>query len=212
MADTVTKPETKSTNNTPEMKTVRVDPSNPPLTRWNWTPDVVAGILGGIFGLTLALLFGFFGNFLVGTSSRIFLALIMLGVAFGFAHICYHMELTGRRYFQQAFSMLTPFAIIYMTTGVVVSFLSSGLKSIESSTMNVGPIAIENPAAGVIAGISSIIAGPTKADFILWTAIFSGIIIIPFFIHSIRERAFKIWWLLPAIVPAGVCWLLSLLL
>jgi hypothetical protein len=96
------------------------------LTGANWTPDVVASILGTLLGIHLGLFVLLLEALLPYAPIRAFSLLVVLMAAYAFNRIVFHMELDGRRHFEQAFALLIPATVIFFTgsllTDAVVTY------------------------------------------------------------------------------------------
>jgi hypothetical protein len=181
-------------------------PAAPPqfLTSNNWTPDILAALLGMILGILLGSMLSLVLTFIAEPTVLIIVAVFLLLASWWFSRLCQHMELTGHRLFHQAYFLLMPLATIFVTLTLLVVTIHTKVNSATAAAAQAGAMLGFDPGIPQInplIGIESIIA---------YVAAMAVIVVLPFLVQS--RKNFHISWLLPLIMPIAACTAIWLLL
>ena len=197
---TINKNETKKTDDkktndkkseTKTDKNPNIKQETPFLTSQNWTPDIVGTMLGTMFGLTLGMTFSFL-DIIPLIQAKIFGAILALVSAYWFSRLCVHMELKGKRYFQQTYVLIIPMVVIYATNGVIIYMT-------KLFTQN---LAIPTPLSNISIGsqINSFLPAISFNTIFIWSGIYSIAVLIPFIIYSAKQKELRFSYFIPFII------------
>lgn len=172
------------------------------LTNSNWTPDIVASILGTLLGIHLGGLLGILEA--LGADTAIWTALLVfvLMLSFVFSTICVHMELEHHRYYQQAFSLMTPLIVVFFTIALYMQTFTTFVKQSASNMFSK-----LNPLNMITGGGSTTSTTPSLHYDGLFTlsVLLAIVVLIPFTLHAIRQKQFNFAYLLFLLIPAAIC-------
>ena len=176
------------------------------LTVSNWTPDIVASLLGVTNGILLGWILGILYPFVASTTIWVVFLFLALAVSYAFERICFHMELSERRHFQQAFTFMVPalatFYTIALVQQAIVQFALNRVNGIVGAIVPFG--------AAPQASTSIFTTSPSHSPG-TWTFLLGFVILIPFIVHSLRQREFKPAYLLYVLIPLVLCYFISLI-
>ena len=185
-----------------DAKTVKVE-SAKPLTAANWTPDVVASILGTLLGIHLGGLLGLIQSFGPDIAIKIALLVFVLMLSFVYGSVCAHMELEYHRYYQQAFSLLTPLIVLFFTIALYTQSFTTYMKqSISGVFSKLNPL---NMLTGGGKTNEAVMPALNYDGLVMFSVLLTIVVLLPFTIHAVRKKQFSFGYLLFLLIPAACC-------
>jgi hypothetical protein len=175
------------------------------LTKANWTPDILASILATNGGLLLGGILAMLLPFVHGTAVYVFTVVLVLGTSWSLAHMCYHMELEGHRFYQQGYFFLAPLLAAFVATAVIIVVTTRLTGSFVSSFTTDNPmIGVALPEIGDAGGaLNTVSAGISFGAIGILTFIYTIATLLPFSVMAARHKWLKwyyLLWALPAVI------------
>ena len=171
------------------------EPSSPAkqLTGANWAPDLVGALLAVILAVMLGPMLALLLTFASSTPVMIAALVFVLSTSVWLSRLAQHLELSGKRYFQQSYFFLLPLATIFVTT-MFVAKLTSLLIATAIERFNQLTGAVGQP--GLPAGASS-------EQMLVFAGALIVAVLLPYIIRARKE--FHVTWLLPVLAVIGIC-------
>jgi hypothetical protein len=158
----------------------------------NWTPDIVAAMLGIFLGLILGPILALSTVFL-GPGLMILSVVPIFVITMMLAYLYKHMDLQGYRHYQQSYFFLSPLVVTYITVSLALYAL---MQKIRAALMNIQPMVA---ASGAELDQAVRLPMSSAQEILFFGLAMSIIVLVPFAVMDRRD--FRFWWILPVIVP-----------